>query len=103
MGLFAYSRLCSGVASSPGIFQLNTEQSDQDISMTAVYLEYNLVTGRTLQQALDNLMLVLGRSEMASLRLSLEKYQLMEPSCINLGHKLDATGIRRTPDKLSAI
>lgn len=102
-GLFAYTRLCYGVSSAPGIFQRLMEQLVQGIPMVAVYLDDILVTGRGYQEARSNLLTVLERLQTAGLRLRLEKCTFLQKSCTYLGHRLDADGIRPTQDKLRAV
>ena len=101
--LFAYTRLCYGVASAPGIFQREMEQLVQQIPMCAVYLDDILVSGRTQQEARTNLLTVLARLETAGLRLRLAKCAFMQSSVVYLGHRLDAEGVHPTQDKLQAV
>lgn len=102
-GLFAYTRLCYGVASAPGIFQREMEQLVQNIPMVAVYLDDILVSGHTYEEAKTNLVTVLSRLQTAGLRLRLEKCAFMQASCVYLGHRLDAEGIHPTTEKLQAV
>ena len=102
-GLFAYTRLCYGVSSAPGIFQRAMEQIVQGLPMVAVYLDDILVSGRTYKEARVNLVAVMGRLQTAGLRLRLEKCTFMQKSCVYLGHRLDAEGIHPTNEKLLAL
>ena len=102
-GLFAYTRLCYGVSSAPGIFQRAMEQIVQGLPMVAVYLDDILVSGRTYKEARVNLVAVMGRLQTAGLRLILEKCTFMQKSCVYLGHRLDAEGIHPTNEKLLAL
>ena len=102
-GLFQYTRLCYGVSSAPGIFQLAMEQLVQGIPMAAVYLDDILVSGRTLEDTRANLLTVLSRLQTTGLRLRIEKCSFMQESCVYLGHRLDAEGIHPTNEKLLAL
>ena len=102
-GLFAYTRLCYGVSSAPGIFQRAMEQIVQGLPMVAVYLDDILVSGRTYKEVRVNLVAVMGRLQTAGLRLRLEKCTFMQKSCVYLGHRLDAEGIHPTNEKLLAL
>ena len=102
-GLFCYTRLCQGVSASPGIFQRLMEQLLQGIPMTAVYLDDIVCTGRTEEESRANLITVLGRLQTAGLRLKLDKCEFLQPSCIYLGHRLDAEGIHPTNEKVRVI
>ena len=102
-GLFAYTRMCYGVSSAPGIFQRIMEQVLQGMPMVAVYLDDILVTGTSYDEARRNLHAVLQRLQDAGLTLKLEKCEFMQDSVVYLGHKLDAEGIRPTEEKTTAI
>ncbi|XP_013385929.1 uncharacterized protein K02A2.6-like [Lingula anatina] len=102
-GLFAYTRLCYGIASAPGIFQRLMEQVVQNIPMVSVYLDDILVSGRSYEEAHTNLITVLQRLQEAGLRLRKEKCTFMQRSVVYLGHRLDSEGIHPTDDKLLAI
>jgi hypothetical protein len=102
-GLFAYTRLCYGVSSAPGIFQRIMEQVVQGIPKVAVYLDDILVSGGTEKDARDNLIAVLSRLQSAGLRLRPEKCSFLQKSCTYLGHYLDQEGIHPTEDKVIAI
>ena len=102
-GLFAYTRLCYGVSSAPGIFQRIMEQVLQGMPMVAVYLDDILVSGSTYSEARHNLHAVLQRLQDAGLTLKLEKCEFLQDSVTYLGHKLDAEGIRPTEEKTAAI
>lgn len=102
-GLFAYTRLCYGVSSAPGIFQRIMEQLVQGVPKVAVYLDDILVSGSTEDEAHSNLITVLSRLQSAGLRLRREKCSFMQKSCTYLGHYLDREGIHPTNDKVLAI
>ena len=61
LALFKYKRLPFWVASGPAIFQRVMDTLLQDIPMTVVYLDDILVTGRCLEEHLQNLEMVLQR------------------------------------------
>ena len=58
-GLFAYTRLPFGVSASPGIFQRTIENVLQGIPHVCVYLDDLLITGKSEEQHLETLELVL--------------------------------------------
>ena len=49
-GLFMYTRLCFGIASSPGVFQQIIDQLIQGISKTVAYLNDILISGQTMEE-----------------------------------------------------
>ena len=102
-GLFEFERLPFGVSSSPGIFQRTMEQLLQNISMTVVYLDDILVTGRTHEEHDRNLATVLTRLQDEGLRLKKEKCAFRQKSCTYLGHVIDAEGIHPTEDNVRAV
>ena len=102
-GLFAYTRLCYGASSAPGIFQRAMEQIVQGLPMDAVNLDDILVSGRTYKEARENLVTVMGRLHTAGLRLILDKCTFIPKSCVYLGHRMDVEGIHPTNDKLLAL
>jgi len=81
-GLFMYTSLRYGVASAPGIFQHVMEHILQGIPMTAVYFENLLATGHSPQQAHDNIIQMLVKLQKAGLRLCIQKYSFLKPSCV---------------------
>lgn len=102
-GLFAYTRLCFGVSSAPGIFQRIMEQVLQGIPMVAVYLDDILVSGHTYEEAKDNLLTVLRRLQDAGLTLKAQKCSFLQKSVVYLGHILSAEGIRPTEEKVRVV
>ena len=70
--MFKYKRLPFGVASGPAIFQRVMDTLLQDISITVVYLDNILMTGRCLEEHLQNLEMVLLRLANSGLRLKLD-------------------------------
>ena len=102
-GLFVYNRLPFGVSSAPGIFQRTMEQLLAGMPMVVVYLDDILVCGRTLQEHDEVLKQVLDRLQSAGLRLNREKCLLSQPSVTFLGHRIDATGIHPTAEKVQDV
>ena len=70
--------------------------------MTAVYLDDVVCTDRT-EEPPANLIPVLERLQTAGLRLKLDKCESLQPSCIYLGHRLDAEGIHPTSEEVRVI
>ena len=58
-GLFQYNRLPFGISFAPAIFQRVMESLLQDIAGVVVYLDGVLITGRTKEEHLKSLQLVL--------------------------------------------
>ena len=75
----------------------------QGIPHTSVYLDDILVTGRTEEEHIKNLDIVLERLEGAGLRLKKEKCQFMLPEVEYLGHKVSRQGLQPTNKKIQAV
>lgn len=102
-GLYQYTRLPYGVASAPGIFQRVMENVLRDLKNTIVYIDDILVTGRSEEDHIKNLKLVLTRLQDAGLRLRKNKCLFMKPSVTYLGYQIDKAGIYPVPEKVKAI
>ena len=102
-GLYQYNRLPFGISSTPAIFQRVMEILLQGIPNVSVYIDDILITGRTQEEHLQNLQVVLSRLERAGLRLKRPKYTFMLPSLDYLGYRISAEGIQPTKEKVGAI
>ena len=72
-GLFMYTRLCFGIASSAGVFQIIIDQMIQGIPRTLVYLDDILISERTMEDHNRNLRAVFMRLRDAGLRFKGDK------------------------------
>ena len=79
------------------------ESTLQGIPHTVVYLDDILVTGRTHQEHLWNLQIVLRQLKQAGLRLKREKCQFLKKAVQYLGYRIDQDGLHPTDDKIKAI
>ena len=102
-GLFQYTRLPFGVSAAPGIFQRTIEGILQGIPHVCVYLDDILVTGKTEEEHLQSLDVILTRLEEAGLRLKEKKCSFMLESVEYLGHNISADGLCPTQEKVHAI
>ena len=59
--IFMYTRLCFGIASSPGVFQRIIDQLIQGITRTVTYLDNILISRRTMEEHNRNLRAVFMR------------------------------------------
>lgn len=67
------------------------------------YIDDTLVTGKTDTENLKNLNEVLRHLQAHGIRMKQNKCSFMQESVEYLGHRLDAEGIRATPEKVAAI
>ena len=102
-GLYRVNRLPFGVASAPSLFQRIMETVLQGIPSVFVYIDDILVTGRNLQEHLQNLEAVLARLEKHGFRLKREKCAFLLPCVDYLGHCITSEGIQPSSDKVRAV
>ena len=74
-----------------------------NIPSVTVYLDDILITGTDTQSHLEHLETVLERLHSSGLRLKRDKCSFLQPSVVYLGHKIDATGLHTTDDKVKAV
>ena len=102
-GLFRFTRLPSGVASAPSIFQRIVEGVLQGLLGVCVYLDDVLVSGKTMPEHCTNLEAVFARLEQAGFRLKQKKCSFVLSSVEYLGHKISASGLQPTLEKFKAV
>lgn len=102
-GLFQYQRLAFGISSAPAIFQRLMEKILNGIEGVVVYLDDITVTGKTDEEHLERLKLVLERLVKYGLRLKREKCEFLKPSIRLLGRIVDSNGVHTDPKKVEAI
>jgi len=99
-GLYQYTRLPFGIASSPAIFQKTMDCILQGVDGVMCYLDDLLIMGTTAEEHLRNLEKVLQRLQKHRIHLQKEKCQFFVPSVEYLGHKVDAEDLHTTASKL---
>ena len=102
-GLFQYNRLPFGISAASSIFQRTMETFLQGLSGVCLYLDDILITGKTDQDHLNNLSVVLQRLAAAGMKLKPEKCSFMLTEVEYLGHKISAKGLQPTNQKVRAI
>ena len=100
-GLFQYTRLPYGVSTAPAIFQSVMDRILQGLPV-ACYLDDILIVAKTEEEHDQLLQRTLERLEKAGVRLRQEKCEFRLPEKY-LGHRIDATGIHPTSEKVQAI
>jgi len=91
-GLYEYTRLPFGVASTPAVFQHAMDTVLCGIPMIICYFDHILITGRTDEEHLCPLEQVLKQLHMHGIRLEREKCHFFQPSVEYLGHIIDKRG-----------
>ena len=99
-GLYHYTRMPFGIASTPDIFQKLMDTVLQGIPHVICYIDDILVTGTDDKDHLRNLAEVLQDQ---GFRLRKEKCSFLQDSVDYLGHRIDAEGLHAHPDKIAAV
>ncbi|XP_062704036.1 uncharacterized protein K02A2.6-like [Aedes albopictus] len=102
-GVFLMNRLPFGTKPACSVFQATLERVLQGCSGTVNYLDDVMVTGRTMEEHLQNLEHVLQRLEEAGLLLNKEKREFFKEAVDFLGHRIDKDGLHKDPGKVKAI
>ena len=102
-GLYCYSRLPFGIASSPAIFLWAMDSILQGIPQVLWYLDNILITGANREEHLRNLEKVLSRLQEYGVRVNANKCVFLQSSVEYLGHTIDAESLHTSPKKVKAI
>ena len=102
-GLYRYTRLPFGIASAPAIFQKLMDTVLHDIPNVICYLDDILVTGKSDNEHLHSLGMVLQRLEKHGFRVKKDKCSFLQSSVEYLGHNIDSEGLHALPSKIEAI
>ena len=102
-GLYRVNHLPFGVASAPSMFQRIMESILQGMPGVMVYIDDILVSGKSVEEHLQNLHAVLTKLEEAGLRLKCEKCSFLMPSVEYLGYKITEKGLQPTAEKVEAV
>ena len=105
MGLYKWKRLPMGLASAPGAFQNLMELIMAGLSyeVALVYLDDIIIFGRSFEEHLDRLDLVLGRLKEAGLKIKGSKCRFFQEKIHFLGHIVSRKGVEVDPEKVSAV
>ena len=102
-GLFRYNRLVFGIASSPAIFQKTIKQIMQNVPGKQVILDDIIITGKSDEEHLQNLEMVLQRLQENGLRANSKKCEFFRDRVNFCGHVIDKDGLHKSQDKIDAI
>ena len=102
-GLYQYTRVPFGIASTPALFQRTMDTILQGIPNTICYLDDILVTGNSAETHLKSLTEVLQRLRQHGLKVRPSKCAFMQESVEYLGHKIDSRGVHTTTSKVDVI
>ena len=105
MGLFQYNVMPFGLCNAPATFEamMETLLSDLLWKRCLVYLDDIVVFGKTFDECLINLEMVLTRIMSNGLKLKPKKCKLFKQSITFLGRVISAEGIKADPEKLVKV
>ena len=103
LGLFRYTRLPFGVASSPSIFQKIMDSVMNGLQGVGGILDDLIVTGSNDETHFRNLEGALERMSCMGIKLKKEKCVFMKPSVEYFAFVVDRDGIHSSPRKVQAI
>lgn len=104
-GLYEYTRMPFGLCNSPATFMrlMDGLFGDQNFQTLLIYLDDILVFGRTFEETVERLDMVLDRLGRHNLKVKPEKCQLFHQKLRYLGHLVTEDGILPDPDKTNAV
>ena len=105
VGLFQYNVMPFGLCNAPATFEamMETLLSDLLWKRCLVYLDDVIIFGKTFEECLENLELVLTRIRSNGLKLKPKKCQFFKKSIVYLGRIISTDGIKADPDKLRSV
>ncbi|XP_037876915.1 uncharacterized protein K02A2.6-like [Bombyx mori] len=102
-GLFKYSRLVYGLASSPGIFQKLMVNMFKNVPNVVVFYDDILIRNQDLDSHLKSIKEVLDILERYGLKIKRSKCEFMVTEVRYLGFIIDQNGVRVDPEKVKSI
>ena len=104
-GLYEFTRMPFGLCNAPATFMRLMDKAfgDKNFQSLIVYLDDILVFGRTFEETLGRLQVVLDRLGDFGLKVKPEKCNLFTEKLRYLGHSISDRGISPDPDKISAV
>lgn len=102
-GLYQFTRLPFGVASSPAIWQRTIEQILPGLDGVQCVLDDMIVTGKSEQEHLKNLDNLLKRIQKFGLRANLDKCYFFKENVTFCGHEIGQDGLKKSQDKIDAV
>ena len=102
-GLYRLSRLAFGIASAPAMWQRVMDQLLSGIPKTQCIIDDIIVTGKTDDEHIRNLEMVLQRLLDAGLRAQTAKTRFFDAKTENCGHVVSADGLHKLPPKVDTI
>ena len=102
-GLFQYNRLVFGVAVAPAIWQQAMDQVLEGIPQVQCILDDMIISGKTEQDHLNNLEMVLSRLHKHGLRANSSKCEFFHDKIEFCGHEISQDGLHKSQKKIGAV
>ncbi|XP_054260334.1 uncharacterized protein K02A2.6-like [Macrosteles quadrilineatus] len=102
-GMYKVNRLMFGVKVAPSLWQQFMDKTLQGIPGVQCFFDDIIIQGKTEEELLTRLRTVLERMRSKNLRLNRDKCKFFQTSIQYLGHTIDAQGLHKTKEKISAI
>jgi hypothetical protein len=104
-GLHRYKVMPMGLMNAPSTFQrlMDLVLSGLIFEICLAYLDDIVIFGRTLEEHLQRLEMVLQRIVAAGLKLKPSKCKLLQKQVVFLGHVVSADGIATDPEKMTQV
>ena len=103
LGLYRYTRLPFGIASSPAIFQRTMDTILQGLPHVQCYIDDIIITGSSEEGHLINLEEVLKRISHYGIKVKEDKCAFFRDKVEYLGHEILSEGLHTAPKKVEAI
>ena len=104
-GLYEFTRMPFGLCNAPATFMRLMDKAfgDKNFQSLIVYLDDILVFGKSFDETLQRLQMVLSRLNDFGLKVKPEKCHWFAEKLRYLGHEISADGIAPDPGKISAV
>ncbi len=104
-GFYEYTRMPFGLCNAPATFQRMMDLILSGLTWEAclVYMDDIIVFGRTFEEHLHNLELVLAALQAADITIKPSKCKLFRKKIAFLGHVVSAAGIETDPEKIKRV
>ncbi|XP_059222312.1 uncharacterized protein K02A2.6-like [Stomoxys calcitrans] len=102
-GLYTFNRLAPGIKSAPGAFQQAIDTILSGVKFAHPYLDDVIIATPSKEENQHAVDEVFQRFQRYNLTININKCSFFSRSCTYLGYKVDGTGIRPDPLKISAI
>ncbi|GBG65832.1 hypothetical protein CBR_g53804 [Chara braunii] len=104
-GLYEFVVMPFGLCNAPGTFQhaMNRIFHDYLDKFIVVYLDYILISSRTVEEHAEHLKTVLGLLRQHQYKVNLDKREFGRTKILYLGHEISADGLRPKDAKVASI